>query len=74
MADEKMKTDRDDQLSRDELDSLLEELGVSTETAMDEYRNRVESFNKLTLWQDQRNSQIARLSGSLEVCLNRVES
>lgn len=64
MADKTMQTDRDKQLTREELDSLLEELGVSADTAKDEYRRRVESFNKLTLWQDQRNSQIARLNQS----------
>ena len=61
MADKTMQTDRKKQLTREELDNLLEQLGVSADTAKDEYRNRVESFNKLTLWQDQRNVQIAQL-------------
>ena len=61
MADKALQKDREKQLTREELDSLLEELGVSADTAKDEYRSRVESFNKLTLWQDQRNSQIAQL-------------
>lgn len=64
MADKTLQTDREKQLTRDELDCLLEELGVSADTAKDEYRSRIESFNKLTLWQDQRNSQIAQLSTS----------
>ncbi|NKX75610.1 hypothetical protein [Tritonibacter mobilis] len=64
MADKTLQADREKQLTRKELDSLLEELGVSADTAKDEYRSRVESFNKLTLWQDQRNTQIAQLSTS----------
>ncbi|MAY86817.1 MAG: hypothetical protein CML02_08905 [Pseudooceanicola sp.] len=64
MAEKTMQTEREKQLTREELDNLLEELGVSTETARDEYRSRVESFNKLTLWQDQRNTQIAQLSAT----------
>ncbi|MCT2541231.1 hypothetical protein [Sedimentimonas flavescens] len=64
MADMTLQSDRDKQLTRDELESLLEKLGVSVETAKDEYRSRVESFNKLTLWQDQHNNQIAQLSVS----------
>ncbi len=62
MADKAMQTESKKQLTREELDTLLEELGVSADTAKDEYRNRVESFNKLTLWQDQRNAQISQLS------------
>lgn len=64
MAEKTLQTDREKQLTREELDSLLEELGVSAETAKDEYRSRVESFNKLTLWQDQRSTQIAQLSAT----------
>ncbi len=64
MADKTLQTDRKKLLTREELDSLLAELGVSADTAKDEYRSRVESFNKLTLWQDQRNTQIAQLSTS----------
>ncbi|MDF2233243.1 hypothetical protein P2H44_11835 [Albimonas sp. CAU 1670] len=61
MTDQTLQARREKQLTREELDSLLEELGVSTDTAKNEYRSRVESFNKLTLWQDQRNTQIAQL-------------
>ncbi len=64
MVDRTLQKDREKQLTREELDSLLEELGVSADTAKDEYRSRVESFNKLTSRQDQRNSQIAHLSTS----------
>ncbi len=64
MADKTLQKNRGEQLTREELDNLLEELGVSADTAKDEYRSRVESFNKLTLWQDQRNGQIAHLNAS----------
>ena len=64
MADKTLQKDREKQLTREELDSLLEELGVSADSAKDEYRSRVEGFNKLTLWQDKHNSQIAHLSAS----------
>ena len=64
MADKTLQMDREKELTREELVRLLEELGVSADTAKDEYRSRVESFNKLTLWQDQHNSQIAQLSAS----------
>ncbi|KIC23377.1 hypothetical protein [Leisingera sp. ANG-S3] len=64
MAEKTLQTDREKKLTREELDNLLVELGVSAETAKDEYRSRVESFNKLTLWQDQRNAQIAQLSAT----------
>jgi len=64
MADKTLGKDREKQLTREELDSLLEELGLSTDTAKNEYQSMVESFNKLTLWQDQQKTQIARLSGT----------
>lgn len=62
MSETQANPTSEDQLAREELESLLEELGVSVDSAKDEYRNKVESLNKLTLWQDQHSSQIAQLS------------
>jgi len=36
---------------RDEIERLLEELGVSEDSTKDEYKEKIDSFNKLTLWQ-----------------------